>query len=384
MDEQPKDNTHNKRKTAALITVLSVVSVWLIMAAGLLGVWVGRSLVEESSQPEGRSNSDSVVLSPSEADVANLAKKVSPSVVSIITSQSRGSGYFQQEFEGAGTGIIISKDGYVLTNKHVVRGAKSAEIVASDGQRYEDVDLVGADPLNDIAFLKIRGVDNLPVATLGDSGSVQVGQKVIAIGNSLGQYQNTVTSGIVSGLGRPVVASADETGLNSESLTDLIQTDAAINRGNSGGPLLNMAGQVIGINTAIASNAQSIGFAIPINAAKGLVRGVLNTGKIKKAYLGVRYVAITPDVMVEYDLSEKQGALVSGSDDDPVTSGSPAEIAGLKSGDIIIKVNQKKVGESGGLGSILAEFLPGEEITLTFVRDKEVKEVKLKLGDYQG
>jgi len=382
MDEKIKRSTNSNKKTVALITAMFVVSVWLVMGAGLLGVWIGRNLIEKPIQQDEKSDS-SVVLSQSETDVANLAKKVSPSVVSIITSQSRGSGYFQQEFEGAGTGIIISKDGYVLTNKHVVRGARSATIVASDGQRYEDVDLVGSDPLNDIAFLKIKGVKDLPAADLGDSGSLQVGQKVVAIGNSLGQYQNTVTSGIVSGLGRPVVASADGTSLSVESLTDLIQTDAAINRGNSGGPLLNMAGQVVGINTAVASNAQSIGFAIPINAAKGLVRGVLSTGKIQKAYLGVRYVAITPDVRVEYDLSERQGALVQATDDEAVATGSPAEKAGLKDGDIITKVNQKRVGEQGGLGSLLAEFLPGEEVSLTLVRDKEVREVKLKLGDYQ-
>lgn len=382
MDEKIKRSTNSNKKTVALITAMFVVSVWLVMGAGLLGVWIGRNLIEKPIQQDEKSDS-SVVLSQSETDVANLAKKVSPSVVSIITSQSRGSGYFQQEFEGAGTGIIISKDGYVLTNKHVVRGARSATIVASDGQRYEDVDLVGSDPLNDIAFLKIKGVKDLPAADLGDSGSLQVGQKVVAIGNSLGQYQNTVTSGIVSGLGRPVVASADGTSLSVESLTDLIQTDAAINRGNSGGPLLNMAGQVVGINTAVASNAQSIGFAIPINAAKGLVRGVLSTGKIQKAYLGVRYVAITPDVRVEYDLSERQGALVQATDDEAVATGSPAEKAGLKDGDIITKVNQKRVGEQGGLGSLLAEFLPGEEVGLTLVRDKEVREVKLKLGDYQ-
>ncbi|OYW41732.1 hypothetical protein B7Z28_02225, partial [Candidatus Saccharibacteria bacterium 32-45-3] len=283
----------------------------------------------------------------------------------------------------AGTGIIISADGYILTNKHVVSEAQTVEVVTSDGTRYKDVAVIGQDPLNDIAFLKIKNAKDLPVAEIGDSGTVRVGQNVITIGNSLGQYHNTVTSGIISGLGRPVIAGSSDLGSRVESLTDLLQTDAAINPGNSGGPLLNMSGQVIGINTAIASDAQSIGFAIPINAAKGLMRGVLANGKIEKAYIGVQYVSITPDVRSQYDLAEKQGAYIRGSaNSSAVVSGGPADKAGVKDGDIITKINDKVIGDQGGLGSLVAEYLPGEKIKLTIVRNGKTIQLDLTLGSY--
>ena len=234
--------------------------------------------------------------------------------------------------------------------------------------------------------MKIKGAKDLPAAELGDSGTVRVGQRVIAIGNSLGQYQNTVTSGIISGLGRPVTAATDELGMNVESLTDLLQTDAAINPGNSGGPLINMAGQVIGINTAIVSDAQSVGFAIPINAARGIIRGVLADGTIQKAYLGVQFVAITPDIRAELNLSERNGALVKSgtSGQSAVISGGPADKAGIREGDIITKVDDRVVGEQGGLGSLIAEFLPGEKVTLTIIRDGKTQEVSVTLGSYES
>ncbi|OYX44208.1 hypothetical protein B7Y94_00150 [Candidatus Saccharibacteria bacterium 32-49-12] len=372
----------NRRKNISIVVVGLLVLVWLIVGAGFLGAWLS-SKDDGGTGPVDPGFDGNTVVTDEEADLASLVKKVSPSVVSIMTTQTAGQGYSQQELEGAGTGIIISSDGYVLTNKHVVSSAQSVQVVASNGTRYENVKLVGSDPLNDIAFLKIQGVSDLPAATLGDSGTVRVGQGVITIGNSLGQYQNTVTSGIISGLGRPVTAASDKLGSQVESLTDLLQTDAAINPGNSGGPLINMAGQVIGINTAIVSDAQSIGFAIPINAAKGLIRGVLKDGTIQKAYLGVQYVAITPDVRVGLELDQQQGALVqSGRSGSAVVSGGPADKAGVKDGDIITKVNGKVVGEQGGLGSLVAEFLPGEEIELTLVRDGRSQTVKLTLGAY--
>lgn len=371
-----------KRRTAAIVGLLVAVLV-LTVGAGAIGAWMAsRSGGLNSLMNSGFDGN--TVISDEEADLTNLVNKVSPSVVSIVTTQATGSGYFRSISEGAGTGIVISGDGYILTNKHVVEGARSVDVIDSDGDRYEDVRLVGSDPLNDLAFLKINGAKDLPVASLGDSGTVRVGQKVITIGNSLGQYQNTVTSGIISGLGRPVVAAADSTGANVESLTDLLQTDAAINPGNSGGPLINMAGQVIGINTAIVSEAQSIGFAIPVNASKGLIRGVIEDGTIKKAYIGVQYMAITPEVRAEYELREKQGAFVqSGTSGSAVVSGGPADKAGIRDGDIIKKVNGKEVGVQGGLGSLVSEYLPGEEITLQIVRDGNTRDLKLTLGEYK-
>ena len=368
-----------RQKKLAIIIVVVIALAWLGVGAAMLGYWL-----DGGQQPEVSDQGSNVVISQKEADLAELVEKTSPTVVSIVTSQVSGQGFFQQEVEGAGTGIVISEDGYILTNKHVISEARSVQVVMSDGTRHSDVTVVGSDPLNDIAFLKIKNVSDLKVATLGDSGAMRVGQDVIAIGNSLGQYQNTVTSGIVSGLGRPVTAASSELNSRVESLTDLLQTDAAINPGNSGGPLINSAGQVVGINTAIAADAQGIGFAIPINAAKGMIRGVIANGKVEKAYLGVQYVAITPDVRTQYKLSVDQGALVRSGSGSAVESNSPADEAGIKDGDIITKVNEKSVGSQGGLGSLVAEFMPGEKITLTIIRDGKEQQKTLTLGAYKS
>ena len=368
-----------RQKKLAIIIVVVIALAWLGVGAAMLGYWL-----DGGQQPEVSDQGSNVVISQKEADLAELVEKTSPTVVSIVTSQVSGQGFFQQEVEGAGTGIVISEDGYILTNKHVISEARSVQVVMSDGTRHSDVTVVGSDPLNDIAFLKIKNVSDLKVATLGDSGAMRVGQDVIAIGNSLGQYQNTVTSGIVSGLGRPVTAASSELNSRVESLTDLLQTDAAINPGNSGGPLINSAGQVVGINTAIAADAQGIGFAIPINAAKGMIRGVIANGKVEKAYLGVQYVAITPDVRTQYKLSVDQGALVRSGSGSAVESNSPADEAGIKDGDIITKVNEKSVGKQGGLGSLVAEFMPGEKVTLTIIRDGKEQQKTLTLGAYKS
>ena len=368
-----------RQKKLAIIIVVVIALAWLGVGATMLVRWL-----DGGQQPEVSDQGSNVVISQKEADLAELVEKTSPTVVSIVTSQVSGQGFFQQEVEGAGTGVVISEDGYILTNKHVISEARSVQVVMSDGTRHSDVTVVGSDPLNDIAFLKIKNVSDLKVATLGDSGAMRVGQDVIAIGNSLGQYQNTVTSGIVSGLGRPVTAASSELNSRVESLTDLLQTDAAINPGNSGGPLINSAGQVVGINTAIAADAQGIGFAIPINAAKGMIRGVIANGKVEKAYLGVQYVAITPDVRTQYKLSVDQGALVRSGSGSAVESNGPADKAGIKDGDIITKVNEKSVGNQGGLGSLVAEFMPSEKVTLTIIRDGKEQQKTLTLGAYKS
>ena len=374
-----------KKKKRALVILAVIAGVWLVAGAGVLGAWLSSQATQKNNSLTSGTDGNQVVTED-EADLANIVKKVGPTVVSVVTTQTTGSGRFQTTSEGAGTGIIVSSDGYILTNRHVVQDARTLEIINSEGERYSDVTLVGSDPLNDIAILKIKGAKDLPAAELGDSGTVRVGQRVIAIGNSLGQYQNTVTSGIISGLGRPVTAATDELGMNVESLTDLLQTDAAINPGNSGGPLINMAGQVIGINTAIVSDAQSVGFAIPINAARGIIRGVLANGTIQKAYLGVQFVAITPDIRAELNLSERNGALVKSgtSGQAAVISGGPADKAGIQEGDIITKVDDRVIGEQGGLGSLIAEFLPGEKVTLTIIRDGKTQEVSVTLGSYES
>ncbi|HEX4773973.1 MAG TPA: trypsin-like peptidase domain-containing protein, partial [Candidatus Saccharimonadales bacterium] len=317
--------------------------------AGFGGAWL-----------EGRQNSNSDILSTSVNNqkkvvtsesqlISQIAKTVGPSVVSVnvnITATSSQSqtgfglfGFSQPEQEqAAGTGIIIDSSGLIVTNRHVVPdGTTNVSVTLSDGTELKDVSVVGrtsdSDTL-DIAFLKINNAQGhkLTPAVIGDSSTVQVGDDAVAIGNALGQFQNTVTSGIISGYGRSVQAS-DSSGdaSTAENLDDLFQTDAAINEGNSGGPLVNLNGQVIGINTATAGNAQNIGFAIPINDVKGLINQVVKNGSFSRPYLGVRYIPLTADVANEFNLSVQNGAFVAPSNDPTnpsIVPGSPADKAG--------------------------------------------------------
>lgn len=364
-----------------------------LSALALIIVSVGVTLLlqyyftGDVTQHNSVQNDGNQIATTEEATVSSVFENVSPSVVSIVTSLNStdtegfwGSSYGEQ---AAGTGIIVSKDGYVLTNKHVIEDAKSIQILSSSGKVYDDVGIVGVDPLNDIAFLKIDGVTDLPVATLGDSTTLKIGQRVIAIGNSLGQYQNTVTSGIISGTNRPIEAATDNNG-GTELLTDLIQTDAAINPGNSGGPLLNATGQVIGINTAIAEDAEGIGFAIPINSTKGILKQILDGGSFQRAYLGVQYVSNSPEVAQKYDLPVAYGAYVYASSGAVVESGGPADKAGIKKGDIILSVNGVDVGARGSVASLISEYAPGDVVELKVQTGGDVRTVKVTLGAYSG
>jgi serine protease Do len=240
-----------------------------------------------------------------------------------------------------------------------------------------------------VAFLKINDLKgkSLTPVVIGDSGQAAVGDSVVAIGNALGQFQNTVTSGIISGFGRQVQAGSGGgsfgSGGDSEDLDDLIQTDAAINEGNSGGPLVNLNGQVIGINTAIASNAQNIGFAIPINDVKGLIAQVLSKGKFERPYLGVRYVQLSSDIAKQYGLSEDHGAYVipeAISGEAPIVSGSPAEKAGLQAGDVIVKVNGDKTSSDQSLTTLLNKHQPGDKVQLTVLRGGKTLTITATLG----
>lgn len=354
-----------------LCFVASFLGTWVFMRTGL----VSSSNVTTSTERQRIVEEGNVL--------ADVSREVSPSVVSIVTESTTRTYLGSAQQESAGSGIIISKDGYVLTNRHVIpASATNVQVVLSDGTVYDNVKVVGRDSLNDLAFLKIDGVTNLTAAKLGTSSGVKVGGKVIAIGNALGQYQTTVTSGIISAIGRPLTAS-DETGDSSEQLENLLQTDAAINPGNSGGPLVNMAGEVIGINTAVASDAQGIGFAIPIDDARGLIKSVTEMGELKRAYLGVRYVSITPDVVTQLKLSVKSGAYVS-TDSDSVVSGSPAAKAGIQPKDIIVKVNGVSVDGQHPLSSLLSQFVPGDTITLSILRDGKTVELKATLSQFNG
>jgi S1-C subfamily serine protease len=374
-DEQPKPVVHTsgrlsrrlpRAKSAGLALLLLI-----CLSLGFLGGWLGsRSGSLRPNTPEVRQQ---VVSSESQL-ISEIAKNVGPSVVSVNVTSQTTSIFGTAEGESAGTGFIISEDGVIVTNRHVVSGnTSSVSVTMSDGTKFSGVTVLGqtneGDPL-DIAFLKIKDLNGKKVTPVkfADSSKVQVGEKVVAIGNALGQFQNTVTSGIISGYGRSVQA-GDETGQSSEELQNLFQTDTAINQGNSGGPLVNTSGEVIGINTAVAGNAENIGFAIPINDVQGLIDSVLKDGKLLRPYLGVRYISLTDDYAYQYNLSVKRGAYLAPSRDGSVVSGSPAEKAGLKEKDIITKISGTAIDENNSLTSILGRHKVGEKVSLTIIRD---------------
>lgn len=320
-----------------------------------------------------------------EGSISEIANSVSKSVVSIITNTSTTGSFFTgQVSQAAGTGFILSSDGYIATNKHVVANATKIGVILDDGSTYEDVELIGTDPINDFAIVKIKDVKNLTPIKIGDSKTTNIGQQVVAIGNALGTYQNSVTSGIISGKGRSLTAS-DSSRTTYETLSDMIQTDAAINGGNSGGPLVNAAGEVIGINTAYASQGNNVGFAIPINSVKGIMAGVLKDGKFERAVLGVRYQTITPLIAKEKKLDVTAGAYVKGSNNaSAVIKGSAGDKAGIKDGDIITAVNGTKIGTAGSLGSLIGEYAVGDTVKLEVYRDKKYIELEVKLEAYDA
>lgn len=386
-DKESTSTAPESKQRQTRVLIVSVL-LFIALATGLIigdRRWQqgGDSTVAVTERPVV-GNDGNKVTTKEESDIINIATKVSPSVVSITTQSQMQTFFGVTQQDGAGTGIVVSKDGYIMTNNHVVDGANTVGVVLSDGTSYENVRVVGRDPLNDVAFVKIENVSNLSPAELGNSSSVRVGQQVIAIGNSLGQYQNTVTSGIISGKGRPISARSGNT---VESLTDLLQTDAAINPGNSGGPLLNMSGQVVGINTAVATDAQGIGFAIPINSVKGILSGVLKTGEVRRAFLGVNYTLITPEIARYYKLSVNSGAYVynsSSNTSSAVASGSPADKAGVKDKDIITKINGVEIGNNGSLSTLVGEYSPGDTIELTVLRGDREQTIKVTLSAYNG
>lgn len=363
-----------------LALILAILAV--VMSAG--GLVLGYLSYMKASTPITFLNSGADGNSANfvEGSIADVAEKVSASVVSIVTSTRTSSYRGSYDSESAGTGVVVSENGYILTNKHVIDGANKIYVVTDDGTTYENAKVVARDSLNDIAFVKVDA-SGLTPATLGDSKTINVGQQVIAIGNALGEYQNTVTSGIISGTGRSLVAT-DSTGSMSETLSDMIQTDAAINSGNSGGPLVNAAGEVIGINTATSSTAENMGFAIPISSVKGMLAQLVETGVAGRAYVGVYGVEITAAVAKEYDLPVNSGMYVySSSSYTAVMAGGPAAKAGILDKDIITAVNGVKVGAAGSLSSLVGEYKPGDTVQLTVLREGKEIAVNVTLEAYE-
>lgn len=385
-------NAPAKQSSGANAAAIVIAVISLLVAFGGIGIAVWALAKDNSTKTsaatavDGYYNGNSVEFE--ETSIASIVSKVTPAVVSIVTETRANnyySRYYQEPEQAAGTGMIVTSDGYVITNKHVAEGADSITIIMESGDTYEDVDIVGLDPLNDVAYLKINGASDLPTVTLGDSKTIAVGQPVLTIGNALGMYQNTVAQGIVSGIGRSLTA-YDSDGTNGENLSDLIQTDAAINPGNSGGPLVNAAGEVIGINTATSTDYNGLGFSIPISATKGMLNGIIENGRAERAYIGVVYTAVTPEIAKAYNLPVKYGAYLTAGENSrssAIASGGPAAKAGLKDGDIITKINGVQIGSAGSLSSLVSEYKVGDTIEIEYMRGNETYTTNLTLAAYK-
>jgi len=359
-----------------------------LISLSFVGGWLGaRVFMRSSTATQQEANARQVAKNESQL-ISSIAETVGPSVVSVNVSSNAGVNRFTGQSvtqESAGTGFIISEKGYILTNRHVVpEGVSKVSVVLADGTILDDVSVVGRTSQNDsldIAFLKVNDAKGrkLTPVTLGNSDEMKVGDMVVAIGNALGEFQNTVTSGIVSGFGRSVNASGGDVG--TESLQNLFQTDAAINEGNSGGPLVNAEGKVIGINTAVA-DAENIGFAIPINDALGLINGIINKGQVLRPYLGVHYVQLNAEAAKELGISETEGAYISedSAESPGILPNSPAAAAGLKPKDIIIQVNDTTLSSTRPLTSVISRHAVDERVTITYLRDgkKRAATVTLK------
>ncbi len=351
--------------------VKRLISISLVF--GLVGGAAGGYLIERylpGSKAVG--TKQQIVLQDAQA-VTDVVKNVSPSVVSVTSLETVQSFSFfgptTNQQQGAGSGIILTEDGLIMTNKHVVSSDQASySVITNDGKEYKNAKVLARDPINDVAFVKIDA-HGLKPAELGDSSTLEVGQRVLAIGNALGQFANSASEGIISGLGRPITA-GDQFSSSSENLTDLIQTDAAINPGNSGGPLVNIAGQVIGMNTAVAGNAQNIGFSIPINEVQVAIKSVRAGSKISHPYLGVRYTDLTPDLAASKSINVTKGAYITGDAQSPaVIAGSPAASIGLKDGDVITKINNDAIDSTHSLTSLIGRYNVGDKVKVTYVRD---------------
>lgn len=415
-----------KQPTTKQIIIFTVVLSFVVSILGsvlTLGVFGGPSAIEGANQGPFIFNRPKILEKITEKQttetilrqdelVVKVVEETSPAVVSVVATKdvpvierffvdpfgddpffrqffgNGGSGFripqfrqkgTQQQEISSGSGFIVSSDGMILTNKHVVADAEANYTVLMNDGRKMPAKVLARDPLQDLAVLKITG-SGFASLKLGDSSKVKIGQTAIAIGNALGEFRNTVSVGVVSGLHRSIVAMGAPGG--PENLQELIQTDAAVNPGNSGGPLLNISGEVIGINTAVAQGAENISFAIPINKAKRDLEDVKRTGNISVPFLGVRYVVITKELAEQLKLEKDHGVLLAKSGENPaVVPGSPADKAGLKAGDIMLEFNGQQIGAERSLASLIQNQRAGDEISIKIFRDGKELEVKVKLEE---
>jgi serine protease Do len=386
-----------------------------LIVAGLLGLFLSQGKLSTVMLEKGTEVMEKKqIVTESDAMIVDTIEKSMPGVVSIIISKdvpklqrfqspfggfpfffenpsdNNGSSGSEKKQIGSGSGFFVSSDGLIVTNKHVVSDLQAEYTVLVGEKNYPAV-VLARDPSNDIALLKIdpastrlgeAGGSEFTTLPLGDSETLKVGETVLAVGNPLGEFANSVSRGIISGLKRTLMAGTGRG--DSEQLLGIIQTDAAINPGNSGGPLLNISGEVVGINVAMAQGAENIGFAIPINQVKKVIDQVKTTGKISTAYLGVRYVPIDEQLKKDADLPFDSGVLIARGEtihDFAVMPGSPADKAGLMENDIILEINGTKIDAEHSLVSLLSQYAPGEEVTLRVWHKGETKDVKVILEE---
>lgn len=378
------------KKLLALILAVIVVGASALFGAMAGGVVVYRLMSQQqpvagaTSTPSAveaasaTNNANTLVVNTTDVETAvtKAVQSVGPSVVTVVAAIPGQNTFFGYtgDSTSTGSGIVISSDGNILTNNHVIEGASQYQVVYADGTQH-DATLVGTDQYSDLAVLKVK--DTVPtVAKLGNSDALNPGETVIAIGSPLGDFKNTVTVGVVSATGRSI-----DTGLG-YSIDGLIQTDAAINQGNSGGPLVNLAGEVIAINTLIIRSsgsgtvAEGLGFAIPINTGRVVSEQLIQKGHVSRPYLGISYQPITPRVATVYRLPVQYGVYIT-----DVSSNSPADQAGLQVGDIITAIDQTSLDETHAYINTLFQYSAGDTVTLTVNRNGSQIEVQVTLGE---
>jgi len=353
------------------------VVVYRLMSKNQVTTGVTPNLPSAQVLPARNSTQDLVVNTTDiETAITAAVQNVGPAVVTVVATIPGQQTFFGYtgDATSSGSGVFISSDGYILTNNHVIEGSQQIQAIFSDGSQ-QDASLVGADQYSDLAVLKISG--RIPaVANLGNSDALNPGETVIAIGSPLGDFKNTVTVGVVSATGRSI-----DTG-SGYSIDGLIQTDAAINQGNSGGPLVNLAGEVVAINTLIIRNsnsgtvAEGLGFAIPINTARTVSEQLIQKGYVSRPYMGISWQPITPRVAAVYNLPVQYGVYIT-----DVASKSPADQSGLQAGDIITGIDKISLDDTHSYINTLFQYAAGDTITLTIMRNGKQAEVHVTLGD---
>ena len=363
------------------MAIIAIAVIAGILSGGLSAVAVNNLLPapvvdDQAADETPLANAVSNVSIDESSAVIDAVSRVAPAVVTI---EVIGGGLLGGS--GTGSGFIFDADGWILTNRHVIENAQTLTVVTNEGREYP-AEVYGTDTLTDLAIIKIDAA-NLPVAEIGTSADLEPGQVAIAIGNPLG-YENSVTTGVVSGLGRHIQAT-DAARSNPENLSNLIQTDAAINPGNSGGPLVNSAGQVIGVNTAVSTSdeGRGIGFAIPIDVAIPILEQALAGEELTRPWIGVSYVPVDPALAAAENLPVEYGALIATTvgGGDPIFDNSPAQQAGLQAGDVIVAVDGEQITASRDLSTLLLDYKPGDTITLRVLRENSTSEIQLTLAE---